>query len=294
MLLNFNSSRRLLLTGTPLQNNLMELWSLMHFLMPNVFASHNEFRSWFVNPVTGMIDGTQEYDETVIRRLHKVLRPFLLRRIKADVEKQLPKKYEHVIYCRLSKRQRFLYEEFMALSGTKETLATGNFLSVINVLMQLRKVCNHPNLFEPRPTNSPFMMESMRFYVPSIVTAALQYDPLRNIDLMSLNALPIQFLLQSLSSYAAYQSRKYTLHPKFIEEVDNLPDHPPRVPRGKVKLSITTSPEIVAKARDFARQALSQRPMGQIPKGLAPAPSGSIVSSPRKTSMKSVQSRPGK
>ena len=52
-LLNFKASRRLLLTGTPLQNNLMELWSLMHFLMPNVFASHRDFKDWFVNPVAG-------------------------------------------------------------------------------------------------------------------------------------------------------------------------------------------------------------------------------------------------
>ncbi len=115
MLLNFNTSRRLLLTGTPLQNNLMELWSLMHFLMPNVFQSHKEFKDWFVNPVTGMIEGNNEFNEGLIRRLHKVLRPFLLRRLKCDVEKQLPKKYEHVVMCRLSKRQRFLYEEFMSL-----------------------------------------------------------------------------------------------------------------------------------------------------------------------------------
>ena len=93
----------------------MELWSLMHFLMPNVFASHKEFKDWFVNPVSGMIEGSQELNENLIRRLHKVLRPFLLRRLKCDVEKQLPKKYEHVVMCRLSKRQRFLYEEFMSL-----------------------------------------------------------------------------------------------------------------------------------------------------------------------------------
>lgn len=65
-------NRRLLLTGTPLQNNLMELWSLMHFLMPNVFASHREFREWFSNPVTGMIEGNKEYNDSIIKRLHKV------------------------------------------------------------------------------------------------------------------------------------------------------------------------------------------------------------------------------
>lgn len=67
------SQRRLLLTGTPLQNSLMELWSLMHFLMPHVFQSHREFKEWFSNPLTGMIEGSQEYNEGLIKRLHKVV-----------------------------------------------------------------------------------------------------------------------------------------------------------------------------------------------------------------------------
>jgi len=71
-LLNFHSQRRLLLTGTPLQNSLMELWSLMHFLMPHVFQSHRDFKEWFANPLTGMIEGSREYNESLIRRLHKV------------------------------------------------------------------------------------------------------------------------------------------------------------------------------------------------------------------------------
>lgn len=71
-LLSFNSQRRLLLTGTPLQNSVMELWSLMHFLMPSVFSSHTDFKEWFSNPLTGMVEGSQEYSETIIRRLHKV------------------------------------------------------------------------------------------------------------------------------------------------------------------------------------------------------------------------------
>lgn len=71
-LLNFNSGRRLLLTGTPLQNNLMELWSLMHFLMPAVFSSHLDFKEWFSNPFTGMVEGSQEYNDSIVRRLHQV------------------------------------------------------------------------------------------------------------------------------------------------------------------------------------------------------------------------------
>ena len=66
-LLHFNTKRRLLLTGTPLQNSLMELWSLMHFLMPALFRSRGEFAFW----------------------LHEVLRPFILRRLKSEVEKEV-------------------------------------------------------------------------------------------------------------------------------------------------------------------------------------------------------------
>lgn len=171
-----------------MQNDLMELWSLMHFLVPDLFDSVREFKDWF-NPLADMAEGSSEYDQDQVQKLHKVLRPFLLRRLKADVEKQLPMKREFIKTCRLSKRQRFLYEEFMSLAKTKETLASGNFLSVINVLMQLRKVCNHPNLFEPRPTVSPFMMKSICYKIPGLVTDVLDYDPSSNINLASLQLL---------------------------------------------------------------------------------------------------------
>lgn len=162
-LLNFNSERRLLLTGTPLQNNLVELWSLLYFLMPSSkgsqmmpagFANLQDFQEWFARPVDQMVEEGQEADDeakATIAKLHQVLRPYLLRRLKADVEKQMPGKYEHIVYCRLSKRQRYLYDDFMSRAATKATLASGNFLSILNCLMQLRKVCNHPDLFEVRP-----------------------------------------------------------------------------------------------------------------------------------------------
>lgn len=168
-LLNFNTERRLLLTGTPLQNNLMELWALMHFLMPHIFASHKEFYDWFSNPVNSMIEGSSNYSEDLINRLHSILRPFMLRRLKKDVEKQLPPKYEHVIYCRLSKRQKYLYDEFISSGNVKESLSGDNYFKIANILMQLRKVCNHPDLFEPRPIVSPFDMQPLQYSVPSIV-----------------------------------------------------------------------------------------------------------------------------
>ncbi|KAM6896949.1 uncharacterized protein srcap [Xenentodon cancila] len=225
-LLNFNSHRRLLLTGTPLQNSLMELWSLMHFLMPHVFQSHREFKEWFSNPLTGMIEGSQEYNEGLVKRLHKVLRPFLLRRIKADVEKQMPKKYEHVVRCRLSKRQRFLYDDFMAQASTRETLASGHFMSVINILMQLRKVCNHPNLFDPRPIQSPFITQPIVFHTASLVHDALEVPPLKRCDLSMFDFVGLE------SRVSRYQADvflpRYKVARPLIQEIADYPEPPPR------------------------------------------------------------------
>jgi E1A-binding protein p400 len=169
VLLNFRTKRRLLLTGTPIQNNLMELWSLLHFLMPHIFGNHDEFKEWFSKPLTHMVEGAQVMNMELINRLHTVLRPFILRRLKKDVESQMPSKYEHVVPCRLSKRQRFLYDEFMLAGTTRAKLASGNLLEIINVLMQLRKVCNHPDLFEERPIYSPVEMGSLVLTYPRIV-----------------------------------------------------------------------------------------------------------------------------
>uniref|UniRef100_A0A915AH61 Helicase ssl-1 n=2 Tax=Parascaris univalens TaxID=6257 RepID=A0A915AH61_PARUN len=168
-LLNIRARRRLLLTGTPLQNSLMELWSLMHFLMPAIFASHNDFKDWFSNPLTGMMEGSVEWNAPLVQRLHKVLRPFILRRLKVEVEKQLPEKTEHIVKCPLSKRQRYLYDDFMSLRSTRENLRSGSVMSVLNIVMQLRKCCNHPNLFEPRPVVSPFAMQPISLVIPAII-----------------------------------------------------------------------------------------------------------------------------
>jgi hypothetical protein len=104
-------------------------------------------------------DTLDEETLETVAKLHTLLRPFILRRLKSEVETQLPGKFEHVVYCKLSKRQRFLYDEFMSRASTKEALTSGGYLGVVNTLMQLRKVCNHPDLFEVRPVRTSFAME---------------------------------------------------------------------------------------------------------------------------------------
>ena len=89
-----------------------------------------------------MVEGNRGINNDLISRLHSIMRPFLLRRLKKDVEKQLPGKVEHIVMCKLSKRQQFLYEEFMSRSSTKSLLSGANYMGMMNILMQLRKVRN--------------------------------------------------------------------------------------------------------------------------------------------------------
>ena len=206
-LLGFNTHSRLLLTGTPLQNNLTELWSLLYFLTPpengqGGFVDQAEFNNWFSRPENQILEnGREQLDDearAIISKLHKVLRPYLLRRLKADVEKQMPAKYEHVEFCRLSKRQRELYDGFLSQSETRKTLSSGNYMSIINCLMQLRKVCNHPDLFVDRPIMTSF---SMKTSVPAIFEDTEQQirrtllfqQPMSRVSLSFLNMIPTQY-----------------------------------------------------------------------------------------------------
>ncbi|XP_069044099.1 helicase SRCAP isoform X2 [Lepisosteus oculatus] len=273
-LLNFNSQRRLLLTGTPLQNSLMELWSLMHFLMPHVFQSHREFREWFSNPLTGMIEGSQEYNEGLVKRLHKVLRPFLLRRIKADVEKQMPKKYEHVVRCRLSKRQRFLYDDFMAQASTRETLASGHFMSVINILMQLRKVCNHPNLFDPRPIHSPFITPRILYTTASLALRGLDTHPFQRCDLSMFDLIGLEGRVTRYQADVFLPRRKVSR--LLVQEVMDSPDPPPRPKPVRMKVNRMFQPLPKADGRTVVL-VNSPRPPGPAP---SPAPSPSPLLRP--------------
>lgn len=161
---SYMSRRRLLLTGTPLQNDLSELWSLLNFLLPDIFGSSDDFDQWFNAPFSytkgikpkneDAMTLNEEETMLIINRLHKVLRPFLLRRLKIDVESELPDKIETVIKCDMSAMQKRMYKNMVekgvllidpnTVSNTARKHTTKGFN---NTLMQLQKICNHPYLF---------------------------------------------------------------------------------------------------------------------------------------------------
>ncbi|KAJ3672852.1 hypothetical protein LUZ60_006226 [Juncus effusus] len=150
---------KLLLTGTPLQNNLAELWSLLNFILPDIFSSHKEFESWFDLSGRGNDEEQQENEEKrrvqVVSKLHAILRPFLLRRMKEDVEQNLPRKKEIILYANMTNKQKEIQEHLV--NKTFETYLENNEELVIkpgmkgklnNLLVQLRKNCASPDLLD--------------------------------------------------------------------------------------------------------------------------------------------------
>ncbi|KAL8128856.1 hypothetical protein V2J09_018011 [Rumex salicifolius] len=144
----FSTNYRLLITGTPLQNNLHELWALLNFLLPEIFSSAETFDEWF------KISGENDQEE-VVQQLHKVLRPFLLRRLKSDVEKGLPPKKETILKVGMSQMQKQYYKGLLQ-KDLEVVNAGGERKRLLNIAMQLRKCCNHPYLFQGAEPGPPY------------------------------------------------------------------------------------------------------------------------------------------
>lgn len=152
----FTTSHRLILSGSPLQNNLKELWSLFDFIYPGKLGTLPVFVQSFSIPIT--MGGYSNANRSQVATAHKcatVLRdtinPYLLRRLKSDVKSHinLPGKNEQVLFCRLTEDQRQMYRDYLD-SGQVKGILDGR-LQVFIGLIALRKICNHPDLHDGGP-----------------------------------------------------------------------------------------------------------------------------------------------
>lgn len=152
------TANRIILSGTPMQNNLVELWSLFDFVYPMRLGTLVNFRNQFEVPIKigGYANATNLQIMTATKcaeTLKDAISPYLLQRLKADVAADLPKKSEQVLFCKLTKPQREAYEVFLNSDDMTSILnKTRQALYGIDIL---RKICNHPDLLDPRLRNKP-------------------------------------------------------------------------------------------------------------------------------------------
>ncbi|KAI5861191.1 SWI/SNF family of DNA-dependent ATPase [Durotheca rogersii] len=224
----FNSRNRLLITGTPLQNNLHELWALLNFLLPDVFGDSEAFDQWF--------SGQDADSDVVVQQLHRVLRPFLLRRVKADVEKSLLPKKEVNLYIGMAEMQVKWYQKILEKDIDAVNGAGGKRESktrLLNIVMQLRKCCNHPYLFEGAEPGPPYTTDEHLVYNSGKM--ALLDKLLRRLQKQGSRVLifsQMSRLLDILEDYCVFREYKYcridggTAHEDRIAAIDeyNKPD----------------------------------------------------------------------
>ncbi len=143
------SRHRLILTGTPVENSTMDLWSQMSFINPGLLGNQHFFRNEFLKPIE------KDKDEHKTRRLHALIKPFILRRHKSQVAKELPEKIEHTTFCKMTEEQEHAYEETKSYYRNKilknlEENGPGNTqFMLLQGLTKLRQIANHPRMTDP-------------------------------------------------------------------------------------------------------------------------------------------------
>ncbi|CCC68165.1 hypothetical protein NCAS_0B00810 [Naumovozyma castellii] len=220
----FYSKNRLLITGTPLQNNLHELWALLNFLLPDVFGDSGIFDEWFEQ------NNSEQDQEIVVQQLHTVLNPFLLRRIKADVEKSLLPKIETNVYVGMTEMQVKWYKSLLEKDIDAVNGAVGKRegkTRLLNIVMQLRKCCNHPYLFEGAEPGPPYTTdEHLVFNAGKMIVLDKLLKRLKEKGSRVLIFSQMSRLLDILEDYCFFRGYEYcridgsTAHEDRIEAID--------------------------------------------------------------------------
>uniref|UniRef100_A0A4W5LIT3 DNA helicase n=1 Tax=Hucho hucho TaxID=62062 RepID=A0A4W5LIT3_9TELE len=200
-LMAINAEHRLLLTGTPLQNNLLELMSLLNFIMPSMFSSSTTQIAKMFSMKSHEEQSRFERDRIAQAKL--IMKPFILRRVKSEVLKQLPAKEEKLVFCPMSEKQQQLYQTMV---GKFKKSAIGEKRELCNVMMQLRKMANHPLLHRQYYTTERLeAMSRLMLKEPTHFDA----DPvLIQEDMAVMSDFELHRLCQQYSSLDKYQLDK--------------------------------------------------------------------------------------
>ncbi|KAH7920364.1 hypothetical protein BV22DRAFT_1039935 [Leucogyrophana mollusca] len=267
----FMSRGRLLITGTPLQNSLKELFALLNFICPEIFSDYADLDS-FLHKGDDNAESEEDKSKKVVEALHKILRPFLLRRVKADVEKNLLPKKEINIYVGLTEMQRKWYRSVLekdidavnGLTGKKEGKTR-----LMNMVMQLRKVTCHPYLFdgaEPGPpytTDEHLIENSGKMLILDKLLQSMKAKGSRVLIFSQMSRV-----LDILEDYCLFRSFKYcridgsTAHDDRIVAIDeyNKPDSEKFIfllttRAGGLGINLTTADIVVLYDSDWNPQA---------------------------------------
>lgn len=266
VLREFTSRNRLLITGTPLQNNLHELWALLNFLLPDIFADSETFDEWFSS------ESSEEDKETVVKQLHTILSPFLLRRIKSDVESSLLPKKELNVYVGMSGMQKKWYKQILEKDIDAVNGANGQKESktrLLNIVMQLRKCCNHPYLFDGAEPGPPYTTDEHLVYNSAklkVLDKLLKKFREQNSRVLIFSQM--SRLLDIMEDYCYFRGYEYcridgsTAHEDRINAIDdyNAPDSKKFIfllttRAGGLGINLTTADVVVLYDSDWNPQA---------------------------------------
>ena len=202
----FNSRHRLLLTGTPFQNNLHELWSLLNFLMPNIFNDSEEFDRIF-----NLDTATEEGQMKIVKQIHQLLKPFVLRRLKSEIKYKIPPKKEIFLYVGLSELQKNMYKQILSKNIDVVNGVNKDRIQLLNILMQLKKVCNHPYLFPNVEQGPPYIegehliYNSMKLKILDVLLKKIHSETNNKVLIFS----QMTTLLNILDDYCRYRQFSY-------------------------------------------------------------------------------------